>query len=181
MRAIVLALVGREERRHEKETRHPPEERKAEDAKDTTTTVTNISRIKEGKGKSDADLLLVFKPVLRYAIESVQKCALVHECIVCVEKEDATFAKELLEKMTTTTNPSAASSSSSSNNKSATLTTTTTTEKKKKKKKVRFEVLEVEGKKRRRERVERGVDKKGEERIGRGGGGRFGRFAQDGV
>ena len=146
MRAIVLALVGREERRHEKETRHPPEERKAEDAKDTTTTVTNISRIKEGKGKSDADLLLVFKPVLRYAIESVQKCALVHECIVCVEKEDATFAKELLEKMTTTTNPSAASSSSSSNNKSATLTTTTTTEKKKKKKKVRFEVLEVEGK-----------------------------------
>lgn len=148
MRAIILALVGRsDERRHEKETRRPPEERKAEDAKDTTTTVTNISRIKEGKGKSDADLLLVFKPVLRYAIESVQKCALVHECIVCVEKEDATFAKELLEKMTTTTTTSASSvsSSSSSNNKSATLTTTTTTEKKKKKK-VRFEVLEVEGK-----------------------------------
>ena len=132
MRAIVLALVGREERRHEKETRHPPEKRKAEDAKDTTTTVTNISRIKEGKGKSDADLLLVFKPVLRYAIESVQKCAsLVTSCVVCVAKEDAQFAKALCEKMTTTTRASSSSLPSfTSSNKSATTLTNTTTEKK---------------------------------------------------
>ena len=125
MRAIILALADDE--------RNETQERK-EDEKDTTTFTAK----KEGKGKSasDVDLLLVFKPLLQYAIESVQKCSLVNECVVCVEKEDAKFAKELCEKMTTTSSSSLPSSSS---NKSTTLTTTT-------EKKVRFEVLEVEGK-----------------------------------
>ena len=57
----------------------------------------------------------------------MQKCSLVRECVVCVEKEDAKFAKELCEKMTTT--------------ERETTVKKTTTETK-----VTFEVLEVEGK-----------------------------------
>ena len=126
MRAIILAVgcEGNETRAF----------RKA-DEKDTTTTTTAFGFIakkkeEEGtKGKSatsDVDLLLVFKPLLQYAIESVQKCSLVRECVVCVEKEDAKFAKELCEKMTTT--------------ERETTVKKTTTETK-----VTFEVLEVEG------------------------------------
>lgn len=130
MRAIILAVgcEGNETRAF----------RKA-DEKDTTTTTTAFGCIakkkkeEEGtKGKSatrsDVDLLLAFKPLLQYAIESVQKCSLVRECVVCVEKEDAKFAKELCEKMTTT-------------ERETTLVKKTTTETK-----VTFEVLEVEGK-----------------------------------
>ena len=128
MRAIILAVgcEGNETRAF----------RKA-DEKDTTTTTTTafgfIAKKKEEEGTkgksatSDVDLLLVFKPLLQYAIESVQKCSLVRECVVCVEKEDAKFAKELCEKMTTT--------------ERETTVKKTTTETK-----VTFEVLEVEGK-----------------------------------
>ena len=129
MRAIILAVgcEGNETRAF----------RKA-DEKDTTTTTTAfgfIAKKKEeeegtkGKSatKSDVDLLLAFKPLLQYAIESVQKCSLVRECVVCVEKEDAKFAKELCEKMTTT--------------ERETTVKKTTTETK-----VTSEVLEVEGK-----------------------------------
>ena len=130
MRAIILAVgcEGNETRAF----------RKA-DEKDTTTTTTAFGCIakkkeeEEGtKGKSatrsDVDLLLAFKPLLQYAIESVQKCSLVRECVVCVEKEDAKFAKELCEKMTTT-------------RERETTVKKTTTETK-----ATFEVLEVEGK-----------------------------------
>ena len=103
---------------------------------------------KEGEKKRaksmDVDAVLLFKPLLQYAIESVQKCAasLVTSCVVCVAKEDAQFAKALCEKMTTTTRASSSSLPSfTSSNKSATTLTNTTTEKK-----MTFEVLEVEGK-----------------------------------
>ena len=102
----------------------------------------------EKRAKSDVDAMLLFKPLLQYAIESVQKCPshLVTSCAVCVTtKEDAKFAKALCEKMTTTTYNASSSSvpSSSSSNESAvtTLHATTTTEKKM----TFFEVLEVEG------------------------------------
>jgi NDP-sugar pyrophosphorylase family protein len=135
MRAIILA-VGERER---KETQG---ERKEEDEKKNNND--EKKKKKGGNGESfsstsDVDLLLVFKPLLQYAIESVQKCSsLVTSCVVLVEREDAQFAKELCEKMTTTY-ASSSSLPSSSSNKSTTLTTT-------KEKKVRFEVLEVEGK-----------------------------------
>ena len=131
MRAIILAVgcEGNETRAF----------RKA-DEKDTTTTTTAfggfIAKKKEEEGtkgksatRSDVDLLLAFKPLLQYAIESVQKCSLARECVVCVEKEDAKFAKELCEKMTLTTR------------ERETTVKKTTTETK-----VTFEVLEVEGK-----------------------------------
>lgn len=136
MRAIILA-VGEHER---KETQG---ERKEEDEKNKNNNDEKKKK-KGGNGESfsstsDVDLLLVFKPLLQYAIESVQKCSsLVTSCVVLVEREDAQFAKELCEKMTTTY-ASSSSLPSSSSNKSTTLTTT-------KEKKVRFEVLEVEGK-----------------------------------
>ena len=134
MRAIILAVgcEGNETRAF----------RKADEKDTTTTTTTAFGFIKakkkeeeEGtKGKSatrsDVDLLLAFKPLLQYAIESVQKCSLARECVVCVEKEDAKFAKELCEKMTLTTRE-----------RETTLVKKTTTETK-----VTFEVLEVEGK-----------------------------------
>lgn len=96
----------------------------------------------EKRAKSDVDAMLLFKPLLQYAIESVQKCAsLATSCVVCVAKEDAQFAKALCEKMTTTTRASSSSLPSfTSSNKSATTLTTTT------EKKMTFEVLEVEGK-----------------------------------
>ena len=95
----------------------------------------------EKRAKSDVDAMLLFKPLLQYAIESVQKCAsLATSCVVCVAKEDAQFAKALCEKMTRTCASSSSLPSSSSSNKSATTLTTTT------EKKMTFEVLEIEGK-----------------------------------
>ena len=125
MRAIILALAS-----SEREERND----------------TQNEKDKGEKRKSDVAQLLLFKPLLQYAIESVQKCPshLVTSCAVCVStKEDAKFAKALCEKMTTTTcNASSSSvSSSSSSNKSAVTTSTTTTEKNM----TFFEVLEVEG------------------------------------
>ncbi|CAL6435156.1 unnamed protein product [Bathycoccus prasinos] len=139
MRAIILALSSSE--RDERNDTQIKGARKENDEKKNTKG--------EKRRKSDVAQLLLFKPLLQYAIESVQKCnSLVTSCAVCVStKEDAKFAKALCEKMTTTCNASSSSvpsSSSSSNNKSAvtTLNATTTTEKKKM---TFFEVLEVEG------------------------------------
>ena len=127
MRAIILALASeRNERRERKD-----------DDKDTTSK--KKERFSSSSSTSEVDLVLVFKPLLQYAIEAVQKCSsIVHECVVCVEKEDregAKFAKNFCEKMTTTASSSSVTSSS---NESATTTT--------EKKATRFEVLEVEGK-----------------------------------
>ena len=139
MRAIILALSSERDERND--TREKGE-RKEHEKKNTTTEKDTGE-----KSKSDVDAVLLFKPLLQYAIESVQKCPshLVTSCAVCVTtKEDAKFAKALCEKMTTTYNASSSSvSSSSSSNKSAvtTLNATTTTEKKM----TFFEVLEVEG------------------------------------
>ena len=126
MRAIILALSSSE--RDEKKDKEGEKKRAKSD---------------------DVDAVLLFKPLLQYAIESVQKCPshLVTSCAVCVTtKEDAKFAKALCEKMTTTTYNASSSSapSSSSSNESAVTTlknATTTTEKKM----TFFEVLEVEG------------------------------------
>ena len=116
MRAIILALGDERKEDHERK----------DDDKDTT------SKKKESfssSSKSEVDLVLVFKPLLQYAIESVQKCSsLVTSCVVLVEREDAQFAKELCEKMTTTY-ASSSSLPSSSSNKSTTLTTTKEEEK----------------------------------------------------
>ena len=139
MRAIILALASSERDERNEETREKGA-RKETEKKDTG----------EKKRKSDVAQLLLFKPLLQYAIESVQKCPshLVTSCAVCVStKEDAKFAKELCEKMTTTYYNASSSSvpSSSSSNKSAVTTlnnATTTTEKKNM---TFFEVLEVEG------------------------------------
>ena len=140
MRAIILALAEERERNETQGER----ERK-ENEKDTNTAFTNAKKDeRKEKRASDVDALLLFKPLLQYAIESVQKCAasLVTSCVVCVAKEDAQFAKALCEKMTTTTRASSSSLPSfTSSNKSATTLTNTTTEKK-----MTFEVLEVEGK-----------------------------------
>ena len=140
MRAIILALA------EERERNETQGERK-ENEKDSTA-FTNAKKDEREKRASDVDALLLFKPLLQYAIESVQKCPshLVTSCAVCVStKEDAKFAKALCEKMTTTCNASSSSvPSSSSSNKSAVTTlnnATTTTEKNM----TFFEVLEVEG------------------------------------
>ena len=86
MRAIILALVENCERNETQEKR----ERK-ENEKDTNTAFTNAKKDSEReKRASDVDALLLFKPLLQYAIESVQKCAsLATSCVVCVAKEDA--------------------------------------------------------------------------------------------
>lgn len=137
MRAIILALSSEQNERNE-DTQEEGERKEENEKKDKG----------EKRAKSDdVDALLLFKPLLQYAIESVQKCPshLVTSCAVCVTtKEDAKFAKALCEKMTTTCRaPSSSVPSSSSSNKSAvtTLNATTTTEKKM----TFFEVLEVEG------------------------------------
>ena len=133
MRAIILALAERE--------RNETQGERKENEKDSTA-FTNAKKDEREKRASDVDALLLFKPLLQYAIESVQKCAsLVMSCVVCVTKEDAKFAKALCEKMTTTYASSSSLPSSSSSNKSATTLTNTTTEKK-----MTLEVLEVEGK-----------------------------------
>jgi hypothetical protein len=130
MRAIILALAERE--------RNETQGERKENEKDSTAFTAK--KDKREKRASDVDVLLLFKPLLQYAIESVQKCAsLVTSCVVCVAKEDAQFAKALCEKMTTTCASSSSLPSSSSNKSATTLTTTT-------EKKMTFEVLEVEGK-----------------------------------
>ena len=132
MRAIILALAERE--------RNETQGERKENEKDSTA-FTNAKKDEREKRASDVDALLLFKPLLQYAIESVQKCAsLATSCVVCVAKEDAQFAKALCEKMTRTCASSSSLPSSSSSNKSATTLTTTT------EKKMTFEVLEVEGK-----------------------------------
>ena len=61
MRAIILALAS-----SEREERND----------------TQNEKDKGEKRKSDVAQLLLFKPLLQYAIESVQKCSLVRECVV---------------------------------------------------------------------------------------------------
>ena len=106
MRAIILALASSERDERNEETREG--QRKEHEKKDTKG---------EKRRKSDVAQLLLFKPLLQYAIESVQKCPshLVTSCAVCVStKEDAKFAKALCEKMTTTYNNASSSSVPSS-------------------------------------------------------------------
>jgi translation initiation factor eIF-2B subunit gamma len=87
----------------------------------TTTTTSNtnsLSFVSSDKKKPSCEQLVAFKPLLSYALEAVQKCALIESCrVVVTERDGGQFARECVEKVRASINSGGNGNNNNNSNK----------------------------------------------------------------
>ena len=76
-----------------------------------------LSFVSSNKKKPSCEQLVAFKPLLSYALEAVQKCALIDSCrVVVTERDGGQFARECVEKVRASTRGNSNGNNNNNNN-----------------------------------------------------------------